>query len=163
MQLRIKKRTVSLKKQIEYGRNILSTRSSIRRLYHDYNNKYCKLQKDDWRLIHRCRDILLSGNTQAIARIIGWLEVRGGSVLPLGNISYLRMRAMTAFTLVTQWPLLRRESLFLRKIFPGFLLEKSAKNHATANAFGCPDPSSSPRFDPTRGRNIGSKWLDAVS
>jgi hypothetical protein len=50
-----------------------------------------------------------------------------------------------------------RESLFLRKIFPGFLLEKSAKNYATANAFGCPDSSSSPRFDPTRGRNIGSK------
>ena len=35
--------------------------------------------------------------------------------------------------------MLRRESLFLRKIFPDFLLEKSAKNHATANAFGCPD------------------------
>ena len=50
-----------------------------------------------------------------------------------------------------------RESLFLRKIFPGFLLEKSAKNYATANAFGCPDSSSSPRLDPTRGRNIGSK------
>ena len=50
-----------------------------------------------------------------------------------------------------------RESLFLRKIFPGFLLEKSAKSYATANAFGCPDSSSSPRFDPTRGRNIGSK------
>ena len=50
-----------------------------------------------------------------------------------------------------------RESLFLRKIFTGFLLEKSAKNYATANAFGCPDSSSSPRLDPTRGRNIGSK------
>ena len=50
-----------------------------------------------------------------------------------------------------------RKSLFLRKIFPGFLLEKSAKNHATANAFGCHDSSSSARFDPTRGRNIGSK------
>ena len=29
-------------------------------------------------------------------------KLGGGSVLPLGNISYLRMRAMTAFTLVTQ-------------------------------------------------------------
>ena len=35
--------------------------------------------------------------------------------------------------------------------------------YATAYAFGGPDSSSSPRLDPTRGRNIGSKSLDAVS
>jgi hypothetical protein len=43
------------------------------------------------------------------------------------------------------------ESLFLRKIFPGFLLEKSAKKYATANAFGCPDSSCFTRFTPNKG------------
>ena len=52
---------------------------------------------------------------------------------------------------------IQRESLFLRKIFPGFLLEKSAKITRP------PMPSAAPIrprhlcFDPTRGRNIGSK------
>ena len=37
------------------------------------------------------------------------------------------------------------------KDFSGLLLEKSAKNYATANACGGPDSSSSSRFNPTRG------------
>ena len=43
------------------------------------------------------------------------------------------------------------------KDFSGLPARKISKNYATTNAFGCPDSSSSPRFDPTRGRNIGSK------
>ncbi|MSX77927.1 MAG: hypothetical protein F2738_07795 [Actinobacteria bacterium] len=38
------------------------------------------------------------------------------------------------------------ESVFLRKIFPGFLLEKSEKNYAISNAFGCPYSSYFARF-----------------
>ena len=72
----------------------------------------------------------------------------------LGNkVNYIISKISAGYTVTDNI----RESLFLRKIFPGFLLEKSAKNYATANAFGSPDSSSSPRLDPTRGRNIGSK------
>ena len=48
------------------------------------------------------------------------------------------------------------ESLFLRKLIRSIPAPISSKNHATAYAFGGPDSSASPRFDPTRGRNIGS-------
>jgi hypothetical protein len=44
----------------------------------------------------------------------------------------------------------KKESQFLRKIFPGFLLEKSAKKYTTANPFGWPDPASLASH-PTRG------------
>ena len=84
-------------------------------------------------------------------------ESKGGQ----GNRSYYYLIARSFnqqdITEIIQYPCPGGESLFLRKIFPGFLLEKSAKKYATANAFGCPDSSSSPRLDPTRGRNIGSK------
>jgi len=40
---------------------------------------------------------------------------------------------------------------------------KRQKLNATTYVSGSPDSSSSPRPDPTRGRNMGSKWLDAVS
>ena len=48
------------------------------------------------------------------------------------------------------------ESLFLRKLIRSIPAPISSKNHATAYAFGGPDSSASPRFDPTGGRNIGS-------
>ena len=47
--------------------------------------------------------------------------------------------------------------------FSGRPTRKISKNHATAYAFGCPDSSCFARFDPTRGRNIATQWLDAVS
>jgi hypothetical protein len=45
---------------------------------------------------------------------------------------------------------------FCWKIFSGILLEKIGKNYATAHAFGGPDSSASPRFDPARGSKL---WL----
>ena len=41
--------------------------------------------------------------------------------------------------------------------FSGRPARKISKNHATANAFGCPDSSCFARFDPTRGRNIATQ------
>jgi hypothetical protein len=35
--------------------------------------------------------------------------------------------------------------------FSGHPARKISKNHATANAFGCPDSSCFARFNPTRG------------
>jgi Uri superfamily endonuclease len=37
------------------------------------------------------------------------------------------------------------------KDFSGHPARKISKNHATANAFGCPDSSCYARFNPTRG------------
>ena len=42
------------------------------------------------------------------------------------------------------------EWLFLRNIFPGFLLEKSEKKYAPANAFSCLDPSCFARITPSK-------------
>nr|WP_221900843.1 hypothetical protein [Bathymodiolus platifrons methanotrophic gill symbiont] len=50
------------------------------------------------------------------------------------------------------------ESLFLRKLVLGIPAQASSKNLTRPlYASGGPDSSSSPRPDPTRGRNIGSK------
>ncbi|MCQ8182925.1 hypothetical protein NP603_17510 [Methylomonas sp. SURF-1] len=46
------------------------------------------------------------------------------------------------------------ESLFLRKIFRNPLTDKSAEMDVTAHAFGNPDTSAPPRFDPTRGSKL---------
>jgi hypothetical protein len=40
------------------------------------------------------------------------------------------------------------------KDFSGRPARKISKNHATANAFGCPDPSCFARSNPTRGWNM---------
>jgi len=42
------------------------------------------------------------------------------------------------------------ESLFFAKDFSGHPARKISKNHATANAFGCPDSSCYARFNPAR-------------
>ena len=42
--------------------------------------------------------------------------------------------------------------------FSGRPAQKISKNHATANAFGCPDSSCFARFDPTIMKMLSSPW-----
>ena len=55
---------------------------------------------------------------------------------------------------VSSWPeynnALRGVAIFAID-FSGHPAQKISKNHATANAFGCPDSSCFARFNPTRG------------
>ena len=57
----------------------------------------------------------------------------------------------------------RGVAIFAKACFGHPSPSKQQKINATTYASGGSDSSSSPRSDPTRGRNIGSKWLDAVS
>ncbi|MDP3528009.1 hypothetical protein, partial [Methylicorpusculum sp.] len=46
---------------------------------------------------------------------------------------------------------------FCESLFWASQPKQAAKKNATTVASGGPDSSASPRFDPTRGRNIGSR------
>jgi hypothetical protein len=62
------------------------------------------------------------------------------------------------YAIAKRLPKQRRGVAIFAKDFSGLPARKISKTNVNHfNAFGCPDSSSSPRFDPTRGRNIGSK------